>query len=299
MRLADQKALSLEKAVLMALVYADLFAYPLTADEVWFWLPREATRKETNKTLKRLLEIKKIRKQSSFYFLADPGVILARGRKEACSGKKLDLARKVSQGIARCPWVELVAVSGNLAIRAASSSDDVDLFIIALPGCLYRARLASVLITEAFGRRRRPGEREAADKICLNLFLEGDNLVLPKSRQDFYTAHEALQLLPLAGNMGFYRQFLLDNKWLAGYLPQAYRVRLKGLPVENIALASKRGGANWLERVAEVSQLFYSRCRRRQLVTNENNKRQLFFHPQDQRWKILARFNKGLRKIAS
>lgn len=281
----------------MALAYADLFAYPLRADEVWFWLPRKATREETNKALRQLLEMKKVKKRSSFYFLADSGVVLARGRKEACSKKKLDLARKVSRELARCPWVGLVAASGNLAIRAAGRNDDIDLFIVALPGCLYRARLASVLITEVFSRRRRPNDKEAADKICLNLFLEADHLALPKARQDFYTAHEALQLLPLAGDMGLYRQFLLENKWLAGFLPQAYQTRLKELPVEKIALARGKGRANWLERVAEISQRSYSRYHRRQLVANGNNNRQLFFHPQDQRGEILTRFNKSLRKF--
>ncbi len=283
----------------MTLAYADLFAYPLTAYEIWLWLPRKATQREINETLRQLVKRKKIKKQSSFYFLARPEVILTRRRKEVCSRRKLDLAGKASRVIARCPWVGLVAVSGNLAIRVADNSDDIDLFVVALPGCLYRARLISVLVAEAMGRRRRPGERKAADKICLNLFLEGDNLALPKARQDFYTAHEALQLLPLAGDMRFYRQFLLDNNWLASYLPQAYRVRLRGLPIGDGALVRNRVRVNWLERMAEASQLVYSRYHHRQLVVNKDNKRQLFFHPQDQRLTVLSRFNRSRKRIVS
>ncbi|MDD3531746.1 MAG: hypothetical protein PHR64_00300 [Candidatus Shapirobacteria bacterium] len=286
-------ALSLEEAVLAALAYSDLFAHPLTVKEVWFWLPKEAPLKEVGQSLARLVKRRKIYYSSPFYFLSDRAVIDLRQKKQAFSRKKMFRAEKLGQKLACLPWVGLVAISGNLAISAAEENDDIDFFIIALPGCLYRARLASVLLAEIFGQRRRPGEKEAANKICLNLFLEKDNLSLPRTRQDFYTAHEALQLLPIAGDHDLYQQFLLSNSWLANYLPQAYRKRLeKGSLVVSPILKNE---VDFLERMAMFGQSIYAKAHQRQLVAD--NKRQLFFHPQDQRQPVLVRFQKTYQKL--
>jgi len=289
-------ALSLEEAILAALTYSDLFSYPLTAEEVWFWLPKRAASKEVAQLLRQLVKRKKISYQFPFYFLNDSAVISLRQEKEKFSQKKLPQAESLGQKLARLPWVGLVAVSGNLAIGAARENDDIDFFIIALSGCLYRARLASALLTEALGLRRRPEEKEAANKICLNLFLEEDNLILPRPRQDFYTAHEALQLLPIAGDNSFYQRFLLSNDWLVDYLPQAYQKRLKKTPLAKVSvIKGKKPKINFLEKMAMFGQLTYARCHRRQLVKGDS--RQLFFHPQDQRQLILARFQKNWQKL--
>ena len=71
-------ALSLEEAILAALTYSDLFSYPLTAEEVWFWLPKKATSEEVTQLLGQLVKRKKISYQFPFYFLNDSAVISLR-----------------------------------------------------------------------------------------------------------------------------------------------------------------------------------------------------------------------------
>lgn len=294
----DPASLTLEEAVLAALAYSDLFAHPLTAQEVWFWLPQKATEEEVLKALAKLAQKGIVYYFSSFYFLGNRVVINSRREKEQISQKKLSKAKSFGQKLIRFPWVGAVFVSGNLALGVADKNDDLDFFIIASPGCLYRARLTSVLLAEILGQRRRPEDKEAADKVCLNLFLEANNLALPKSRHDFYTAHEALQLLPIAGDYWFYQRFLLSNSWLANYLPQAYRVRLGSIPQPPPSSISQKATPSLLEKVARLGQLSYTKYHRRRLVINDDN-RQLFFHPQDQRQAILDRFQKNWQKLVN
>lgn len=291
----DPASLTLEEAVLAAMAYSDLFAHPLTAKEVWFWLPQKATPKEVSKALAKLASKGIVHYSSPFYFLGDRTVINWRREKEQVSQEKLPKAESFGQKLIRLPWMGAVFVSGNLALGVADKNDDLDFFVIASPGCLYRARLASVLLAEILGQRRRPEDKEAEDKVCLNLFLEANNLVLPKSRHDFYTAHEALQLLLVAGNYCFYQRFLFSNSWLADYLPQAYRLRLGSISQKPPSLTSPKIKPSFLEKAARLGQLSYAKHYQRQLVVNDD--RQLFFHPQDQRQIILGRFQKNWQKL--
>ncbi|KUK79496.1 MAG: hypothetical protein XD95_0347 [Microgenomates bacterium 39_7] len=291
-------SLNLEEAIFAALLYSDLFSYPLKDQEIWFWLPKKASFKTVKRTLNQLVGEGKIKHKDSFYFLDCPQIIARRRKREKISQKKLILAEKVSKKLGLLPWVGLVAVSGNLALGAAGEDDDIDLVIITLPGALFRGRLASVLLTEILGLRRRPGQKIAADKICLNLFLAANNLKMPTSRQDFYTAHEALQLLPVAGDGCFYQQFLLDNNWLANYLPQAYGQRLNKKPwLKDFVSQSHQKRSGFLEKLAKVGQQTYSKCHHRFLI--KDNSEQLFFHPQDQRKIVLDRFEKNWQKLTT
>ncbi|MDD3679752.1 MAG: hypothetical protein PHX72_02780 [Candidatus Shapirobacteria bacterium] len=295
MNFFGRKSLSLTEAILAALAYSDLFSYPLTSEEVWFWLPKKATQKTVVDQLRLLVDQGRISYQAPFYFLNQAEIITSRRKKEVVSKQKMLQAKKISRQLARFSWVGLVAISGNLAMRAAESDDDIDFLIIAPIGHLYRARLISVLVTEAWGLRRRPNQQLAPDKVCLNLFLEADNLLLPPFRRDFYTAHEALQLLPISGNNDFYQKFLFDNGWLADYLPQAYQGRFTGF--EKTDLLTKNSlDKNAFEEISRFGQLVYRKLRCR---CQNNLDRQLFFHPQDQRKIILERFEKNWQKLTS
>ncbi len=297
MNFFGKTSLDLREAILASLVYYDLFSYPLTLDEIWFWLPKEASLKDIFWELNDLIDRGLVFYQEPFYFLGSETIIGRRCRRERTSEQKLVRAKIIARELILLPWVDLVAISGNLAMKSAGEGDDIDLLILAQSGCLYRARLASILLTELLGQRRRPGQKQAPDKVCLNIFLEANNLVLPKDRHDFYTAHEALQLAPIIGNNNLYRRFLVDNDWLIDYLPQAYQNRLEKLFfINSPASDNKRAKTNWLEKVAGFVQLAYSKSRQRQL-TKDNDNRQLFFHPQDQRQIVLDRFKKNWEKI--
>ena len=293
MEFFGKTSLDLKEAILASLAYYDLFSYPLTDNEVWFWLPKKANLNLVKRQLRLLVDQGQVNYQFPFYFLSRSKIIAQRREREFFSKQKLIRAKKIGQKLARFPWVRAVAVSGNLTMKAAGLDDDIDFLIFAQKNCLYRARLISVLATEFWGLRRRPGQVLAPDKICLNLFLENNNLLLPPSRRDFYTAHEALQLLPVAGNNRCYWKFLKNNNWLASFLPQAYRSRFQdGFINDDDLLIDKK---SLFEELAKTTQLAYMRHRGNNKLTG----RQLFFHPKDQRQKILARFEKKWQKLIS
>ncbi len=72
--------------------------------------------------------------------------------------------------------------------------------------------------------RRRPGDRNVALKICLNMIMERHYMRLDKSQQNLCTAHEIVHVVPLYSRNGCDQQFLYTNRWVLQYLPHAFSV---------------------------------------------------------------------------
>jgi len=48
---------------------------------------------------------------------------------------------------------------------------------------------------------------------------------LPESERDLFSAHEVLQMEPVFDRGNTYKKFLLANKWVKTFLPNAWRYR--------------------------------------------------------------------------
>ena len=87
----------------------------------------------------------------------------------------------------------------------ADKQDDIDFFIITAKGTMWTTRLCSAFLLSAAGLRRTPNQKQVANKICLNMFMQEGDLSLPASERDLFSAHEVLQMVPLwerEGNSG-------------------------------------------------------------------------------------------------
>lgn len=93
---------------LAAVVYADLFGYPLTASEAKLWAIREVRQKN--------------------------------------SVSKLALAQKITLWLKRIPMVEAVFLTGSVAVGNAKADADVDLMIVTQAEALWIARLVIILL---------------------------------------------------------------------------------------------------------------------------------------------------------
>lgn len=202
-----------EAGILRALLYADVFDYPLTPSEIHRYLECEQFGlAQIEELLGSSVWLRdQITQSGEFYML--------RGR-EALRQSRLDRARVSSQlwGAARhygrllahLPFVRLVAVTGALAVDNAHAGDDIDYLIVTTPGRVWLARAGAILIVRL--------ARLFAIQLCPNYVLATS--ALRQDRQDLFVAHELAQMTPLAGR-DVYWQMRSANAWAADLLPNA------------------------------------------------------------------------------
>src|SRR3989338_6207035 len=99
--------------------------------------------------------------------------IQIRQKRTVLSIEKYSRAQKVAQILGKIPQVQLVGLSGSVAVANAKKSDDIDFFIITKAGNLWSGRILILIFLQILGVRRRFGEKNVANKICCNLLFDG------------------------------------------------------------------------------------------------------------------------------
>lgn len=243
----------LEQLIIGAIVYFDIFEYPLTLLELHRFLlcqnsgevNREYSLNEVRQALSGSSDRPrpvttdgwqdKIVCQYGFYCLAGRGeIIQTRKRRYIFAKHKYDRTRWVSKILSRWPFIRMIAVCNSLAYDNAREESDIDLFVITSARGVWWARFFSLLILQIL--RLRPGQGGIKDKICLSFFIDEDNLNLRDlqvGRGDYYLPYWLSTLYPLYDAGGFYVQFLLANNWVLNFLPQARPItshRIRAIP---------------------------------------------------------------------
>jgi hypothetical protein len=198
----------------------------------------------------------------------------------------------------------LVGVTGGLALENADTTDDIDLIFIVRSGTVWISRLAVILLTEMFARRRRAGDRDVADKICLNMFMTDGALKMPPDQQDMYLAHEVLQMKPVWCRGDIYLRYLSANRWAGRFLPAAYKEMYY-----RASIMYHGENRNWFfssiirntesiiqifEPLARFIQFAYMKKRRTSEVVTDSLIR---FHPHDSRLWVAAEYRKRLQRL--
>lgn len=276
-----------KKLIQATVLYADIFDWPLTQEELRLWcigvqptvLPR-------------------MKKPSH-----------SRRMREHWAKKKWEIAKHTARFLRVIPSIVLAGVTGGLSRNNVKKSDDIDFFCVTSPGTLWISRLLVIIIVELLGVRRRPGETNVADKICLNMFMSEDALSVKE--KDLFAAYEVLQMVPLWARDGTYKKFLQANRWVKKFLPNAWK---KKYLVSSIKYQGKTQNGfislilntftlilTLFEPLARIIQLWYMRHRRTTEVIAHGVLR---FHPRDARdWiksafeQRLSRYNLPLDKI--
>jgi predicted nucleotidyltransferase len=209
----------MKKAILKTLAYADIFDYPLRAQEIERFLIANKSHNfaSLNQTLKKLSPISQ---KEGFYFLKGKEKTVAlRKKREKWSQEKLKIAKKVTNWLKLVPSIKMVAATGALAMENAKEKDDIDLLIITSKNRLWLTRALTVFLTELVAKRRHPRDKQVKDKICLNMFLDEGHLQIPKNEQDLFSAHEICQLKLIWDRNKTYQKFIKQNQWVKHYLP--------------------------------------------------------------------------------
>jgi hypothetical protein len=202
---------SLEISILKTVAYFDVFAYPLTPDEIVFFLDRSATEEEIAGALKYLIQTKQLWQFGNFYSLRnEPAIALRRVKGNKLAETLIKRAMSVARFLSWMPYVKGIAISGSLSKNFADGNSDLDFFIITKANRLWVVRiLYSIIYKLACALRIK-------EWFCLNYFIDELNLAIKE--QNVFTAVEISTLMPLKGEAVF-SNFFEANDWVFEYLP--------------------------------------------------------------------------------
>lgn len=288
---------SSEKSILKTLLYADIFNFPLTKNEIWKFLISDEKISE-NSLFKFTSDINKlVEHKEDFYFIKGrAGLINLRKKREEASTKKLLKAKTIIDKISFIPTIKLIGISGALSMKNSDKNDDIDLFVISKKGFAWTTRfmLASVLIL--FGNYRYKNSKRFADKICLNMVIDEDNTVFKKNNQNLYTAHEIAQLIPVLNRDNTYEKFIVKNSWVNKYLAN-FNVSNKHIKKKenlfgNLIISILK--LCFLEEIFRFIQIQYMK----KSITKETIREGfLAFHPYDYNGHVLKIYNQKIKNI--
>lgn len=259
-----------------AIIYHDIFDYPLTLTELIKW--------ESGKVFEKDIVIGS---KNGFFFVAGKeGGILKRLMRKRISARKYEIAKRAGELLRILPSVKFVGITGALAMENADDESDVDLIIITQKGTLWVSRLLVLLVLMAVGfPTRRFGQKDQKDKLCLNMWLDESTLAWPKGDRNVYTAHEIAQIVPLINKGRTFESFLFANRWLRRFWPNAVS---GGIPKKQ-ETKKKKSILGLFEPLAYLAQLRYMRKK----ITRETvTPNRAIFHPRD--WSEVV-----LRRLAS
>lgn len=243
-------AQELEEAILLTLRYSAHFHFALEKSEIWQRLPSSSnleqlfaqknkailpkmqpTREEFQKSLKHLLETKKIQQQGKFFFLKEAD-LLSRQARAKIFPEKLAAIRGFVKYIEKFSDIQAVAVTGSVAVKNAAAEDDLDFLVVCKKDRLWLTRF--LLLAYSALRGKRPHLDSTKKSIhdsnawCFNLWLEEESLSMPTTKRSLYEAYEIQQLFWCYDRANIAQRFLKDNIWTKEFLFE--------LPVQRIFL---------------------------------------------------------------
>jgi hypothetical protein len=207
---SEPSRVSLERAIVQTVAYADVFDYPLTADEIHRYLIGVSAGRGTVRSLLQDLKSRELSRSGRYFSLVGREATVETRKARAASATDF-WRRGVQYGrrISNLPFVRMVAVTGGLAMDNMADGD-IDYLVITEPGRLWLCRALIVALVRMAALR--------GTELCPNYFLSERALVL--TERNLFTAHEVTQMVPLAG-LGTYQHLRDLNRWTFNYLPNA------------------------------------------------------------------------------
>ena len=201
---------TLERAILEALSYSDIFEYPLRLNELHRYLPVHAKVEQLPQALTMLKG--QVGAKEGFYFLDGREEIVAiRKQREMRSQKLIRHALRHGRMLGSLPFIRMAALTGSLAVSNISKNADFDYMLVTTPGRVWTARAFALLLnrfTRLFGHT-----------LCPNLIVAETALEWPL--HDIYSARELCQMIPITG-MDVYQRLIKANGWAKEFLPNAF-----------------------------------------------------------------------------
>ncbi len=217
--------MTLQNEILKTLLYYDIWSHPLTATELYTFLPvNSMSLEEFHSQISNAASPDTILTHEGYFFVKGKTQIVVQERAQrARHAERLwRIAKLATQVIKRFPFVRAVFVSGDLSKNSTHTESDVDFFIITEPDRLWICRTMLVIFKKVFLFNKKKF-------FCLNSFTTTNNLTLDE--QNIFLATEIATLKPLF-NLGMFHRYLAANGWIKNYFPN-YDASLIALPRTN------------------------------------------------------------------
>jgi len=170
----------------------------------------------------------------------------------------------------------MVGVTGSVAAENAKASEDIDIFVICKKDTLWLTRLKLRLYIKLNNiPHRRYGKKEKANDFCFNLWMDEDNLLVPKLKQNQKNAVDLIMVKVLLNKNNIHKKFVLENNWVKKYVANGYnqlRITNYELRIKKTKTSIIKIAINYL---AFVGQIIYIRLKG---PIKFINLRQAFFH---------------------
>ena len=212
-----------KKAIIKTLSFFDLFSFPLTKEELFYYLWQTKVEREiVYSGLAGLIDSKVVEQKNGYYFL--------RGREEICEARriklleselKMKIARSAVAKISCIPFIKAIFVCNSIAFGLASKDSDIDLFIVTSTKRIWLVRFLSNLSLLLFGLRR-INLKSVQNRVCLSFYVDEENLNLQNTRamqEDVYLVYWLATLLPIYDPENIRGKIILANSWMKTILP--------------------------------------------------------------------------------
>jgi hypothetical protein len=227
-----------EMAIARSVIYASLFDYPLTLEQLHHALiesdqtPAEILAVyDGSELLQQVIEFR----DGYFFPLGRVDFVAERRRREARSDMFLARHALALRLICALPFARLVALSGSVAHRNLEPNGDLDLFIVTRGPRVWTVTVLTLLLTKLLGVRR---------TICLNFILADSHLAV--DQQDLFTANQIIHLRPLVG-ADLIDRFRAANPFVGRCYPNS------GMRAPQTPLVSAGGGGrDFVKRAIEA-----------------------------------------------
>jgi hypothetical protein len=198
-----------EKYFLRALLYFDIFNYPLTAEEVARF-SFAVINFSPEALLENLVSRKVLYKFQNFYSLqSDPQIALRRIKGNELAEKKMKTAKWFSRIVSLFPFVRAVMLSGSISKGYMDEDSDIDYFIVTETNRLWIVRTALAIFRRIF-------LFNSHKNLCTNYFVDSENLEI--TEKNMFTAVELRTIKPMFGK-SVIEKFQTANNWAISFLP--------------------------------------------------------------------------------
>jgi hypothetical protein len=288
-----------ELAIARSVIYASLFDYPLTLEQL------HETLLESDQTTREILATYASSETLQAIVEYREGFLFPRGRRELLTERRLREARscafltrhrRLLTLVSALPYVRMVALSGSIAHLNLEGDGDLDLFIVTRGRRVWSVTVAILILAKLMRQRR---------IVCANFVMADSQLTL--EQQDLFTANQVIHLKPIVGG-DLFPELLAANPFVARFYPnfqpqapstwhpapRGTMLRLKSL-IETMF----RGPSLMMELACRYAYGSYLRGRAGSWRSPEQVRLQadcLKLHTRSHRRSILDRFDRAVRE---
>jgi hypothetical protein len=197
--------------IVKAILYFDLFDYPLTLDELFENSAITISKQSFLKELNNLIDSGILKHNGDFILSSKSSEYAISKRIKGNEGAKkiMPTAYKYSRKIASYPFVEGVFLSGALSKKYYDENGDIDFFIVTKPNRLWICRTLLILRYKLLPKNKKKFW-------CTNYFISSDDLAIPDV--NVFTGTELAYLIPTV-NFEMYKRMLTSNSWYKSRFP--------------------------------------------------------------------------------